>query len=479
MTPRQVLAVLKARWPWIVLVLLLSVAASAAVSLTMLKRYTASATVMLDARSPDQVAGGAPVSYLPAGYLATQSDFIVSERVAREALRQLGLDRDKGLRATWEKIGSGRGDFEAWVADSLTRGLGVRVSPASNIISISYTSADPDYAAKVVNAFVQAYMDSALKMRTERVLQFSGFFDARAKELKADLQRAQERLSEYQQKNGLLVGDDRLNIESVRLAELNMQLLAAQSAGADMAGRLRRAGDQTDQLNEVTRSPAVAALSAEVTREEVRLRELGARLGGNHPQLIEQQTRLSELQAKLAAEKGRAVNSIGFDTNSTQSRVAQISASLEAQRAKVLKLQSQREQSVTLQRDFESAQRAYEQMQQRVAIASLESQNTHTNVTVLKNATAPIAPSSPNLLQNIGASVVAGLLVGIGLVLGLEQLDRRLRSIDDIAAIGQPMLVAIPVSAHAASTTTDTSRTRLMKQRVLSGLPRPVGSRVS
>jgi polysaccharide biosynthesis transport protein len=58
MTPKQVLAVLAARWPWAVAVLLISIAASAVVSTTMLKRYTASAMVMLDARTPDQVAGG-------------------------------------------------------------------------------------------------------------------------------------------------------------------------------------------------------------------------------------------------------------------------------------------------------------------------------------------------------------------------------------------------------------------------------------
>ena len=62
MTPRQVLAVLAARWPWALAVLVLCVCATTVVSMTMLKRYTAWAQVMLDARSPEQVAGGAPNS---------------------------------------------------------------------------------------------------------------------------------------------------------------------------------------------------------------------------------------------------------------------------------------------------------------------------------------------------------------------------------------------------------------------------------
>ena len=473
MTPKQVLAVLSARWPWALGVLLLSVAVSAFVSTTMLKRYTASAMVMLDARSPDQVAGGVPNSSLPGGYLATQMDLIRSERVGRAVIQSLGLSADPNWRAAWQKAGEGQGDFEAWLSEVLVKGLSVKPAPVSNVVTIEYTTDDAAQAARMANAYLQAYMDTSLQLRSERVRQFGGFFDDRARELRSELERAQARLSEYQQKNGILVGDDKLNVESARLAELNTQLMLAQSANAEVAGRLRQAGRQTDQLQEVWRNPAVAALEAEVTREEVRQRELKSRLGESHPQLIEQDARLAELKARLAAEKGRAVNNAGFDNSATQNRVAQISAALEAQRVKVLRMQAQREQSVGLQRDVESAQRAYDSMQQRVSLASVESQNTHTNLTVLKQATAPIAPSSPNLLKNIGASVALGLLLGIGLVIGREQLDRRMRTVDDIAELKQPMLISLPVAAHAHRLATDTSRTQLMKERVLTGLPRP------
>jgi capsular polysaccharide biosynthesis protein len=136
-------------------------------------------------------------------------------------------------------------------------------------------------------------------------------------------------------------------------------------------------------------------------------------------------------------------------------------------------MQAHREQYTALQHDVERAQRDYDAMQQRVNVAGIESQNTHTNVTVLKAASRPLAPSSPNLLKNIGVSVLVGFLLGVGLVVGLEQLDRRLRTIDDLAELKQPMLVSLPVSAHAHREPGETSRTQLMKQRVLTGLPRP------
>jgi polysaccharide biosynthesis transport protein len=473
MTPRQILAVLAARWPWALGVLVLCVAATTFVSMTMLKRYTAWASVMLDARSPDQVAGGSPSSSLPGGYMATQLELINSERVGRAVIRALELGKDADLQAAWRKAGDGNGDFEAWLSESMQRGLSVRPAPVSNVLTVAYTSDDGAYAAAMANAYVKAYIDTSLELRKERLSQFGGFFDARAKELRADLERAQDKLSDYQQKNGVLVGEEKLNIEATRLAELSSQLLAAQSANAEVAGRIRQAGQRPEQLQEVWQNPGVATLAAEVTREEVRASEMTSRLGASHPQLIEQEARLSELRSKLAAEKGRAVSNVSFGNSASQSRVAQISAALEAQRTKVLRMQSQREQSVSLQRDLEGAQKAYDTMQQRVSQASIESQNTQTNLSVLKHATAPMLPSSPNLLKNIGASLALGLLLGVGLLLGCEQLDRRMRTVDDVSELKQPMLVSLPVSAHARRALPDTSRTKLMKQRVLTGLPRP------
>jgi polysaccharide biosynthesis transport protein len=473
MTPRQVLAILAARWPWALAVLVLCVAATTIVSMTMLKRYTASASVMLDARSPDQVAGGAPNSSLPGGYMATQMELLSSERVGRAVIRELGLDKDPGYREAWLKAGQGKGDFEAWLSETMQKGFGVRTAAISNVLTITYTADDGAEAAAIVNAYVKAYIDTSLELRMERLRQHGGFFDARAKELKANLDRAQAKLSEYQQKNGLLVGDEKVDLEATRLAELSAQLLLAQSANAEVTGRLRQAGQRTEQLQEVWQNPAVAALGAEVTREEVRLHEMTSRLGESHPQRIEQEARLSELRAKLAAEKGRAVSNVSFGNSATQSRVAQISSALEAQRSKVLRMQSQREQSVGLQREVDTAQRAFDTMQQRVSQASIESQNTQTNLSVLKHATVPMLPSSPNLLKNIGASVAMGALLGLSLVLGREQLDRRLRTVDDVSELKQPILVSLPVSSHASRSGPDTSRTRLMKQRVLTGLPRP------
>jgi polysaccharide biosynthesis transport protein len=128
---------------------------------------------------------------------------------------------------------------------------------------------------------------------------------------------------------------------------------------------------------------------------------------------------------------------------------------------------------LSLQRDVQSTQQAYEAIQQRVNQASLEGQNTFANMTVLKYATAPLEPSSPKLLKVVVGSTVLGSVLGLCLVLGWEHFDRRMRTADDVSGLRQLVLVSLPVSGHAHKAVSETSRTKLMKQRVLTGLPRP------
>ena len=86
-------------------------------------------------------------------------------------------------------------------------------------------------AAALANAFVQAYTDTTLELRVDPARQYSGFFDSRAKAYRDNFEKAQDRLAQFQKEKGLLVTDERLDIETARLAELSSQLVGLQALG--------------------------------------------------------------------------------------------------------------------------------------------------------------------------------------------------------------------------------------------------------
>ena len=184
----QFLAILKARWLGAMLVFVLTVVSSIAVSLWLPKQYTATASVVVDFK-PDPVTamiyGGLP----PPGLMGTQVEVLQSERVGRRVLRNLKLAESPQVRAQWLDATAGVGNIETWLLDAFQRRLEVKPSREAGVISVSYKAPDANFAAGVANAFVQAYLETSLALRVDPAKQYSAFFDSRAKEARETLER--------------------------------------------------------------------------------------------------------------------------------------------------------------------------------------------------------------------------------------------------------------------------------------------------
>jgi uncharacterized protein involved in exopolysaccharide biosynthesis len=265
-----------------------------------------------------------------------------------------------------------------------------------------------------------------------------------------------------------------MDVETARLANLTAQLVDLQSSAAQNEGKRAQEGVRQDQLPEVVSNPLVSQLSASLATEEARLQELTARYGPRHPQLIEQRARLTEVKSKLEAATARARGSVSVNTSVTQAQVARIEKLLNEQRSKVMKLQGLRDEGELLRRDVEIAQTAFSAMQQQVVETGVESENTSTNVSVLKRATEPVTPSSPKLLRNIAAAAVLGALLGLATALVRELRDRRVRTLADVEGeLGQPLMVTLPEAVFTAGVRRRTLARWIFGNRAVSlGSPR-------
>jgi len=440
----QFLRILRARLWAIVIVTVLCTAAATAISLLLPPKYTAETSVVVDARGGDPLQGVTAQGLLVPGYMATQVDIINSDRVARRVVTLIKLDQAPPVRDQWQEETAGRGDIRVWLANLLQRNLEVRPSRDSTVITIGFTGTDPQFAALVANGFAEAYVETNLELKVEPARQYAKWFDERTGSLRADLESSQSRLSAYQQEHGIVAADERLDVESARLQELSSQLLAVQAQRVDSHSRQAQTGT-ADTLPEVMQNGLIQSLKADLTRQEGARDQLAARLGRNHPELARVRAEIENLQARIATEVQRVASSIGTTTRVNDQREAEIRASLERQKQRVLELKGHRDQIAVLQRDVENAQRAYDLVTQRLAQTSLESENQQGNVVVLTPAVAPLDQSSPRVVLNIVVAAVLGLLLGIGLGLVLEMTDRRVRSAADLVdGLDLPMLGVIP-----------------------------------
>lgn len=444
MSLQQFLVILRARWAIAVSILVAAVAAGTAASLMLPERYTATAEVVLDVKSPDPVYGTLLHAMVMPGYMATQRDVVASDRVAQKAMRLLGLDRDPDKREQWLASTQGRGSFEAWVARGLQSTLAAKPLPESNVIEIAYSSTDPAFAAAAANAFAQAYIDASIELRVEPAKQYARWFGEQDRGFRENLEKAQARLSAHQQKYGIVASEERLDSEIARLNDLSAQLTIVQGQAVEARSKLRSAG-AAGTLPDVMHNPLIHTLKGDIARQEAKLEELAGNLGRNHPQYRRMQSELGSLRQRLEAETQLIASGLATATAVNRSKEAELSAAIAAQKKKVLALRQARDELAALQRDLDAVQKAYDSVSQRFTQSRLESQFTQSNVSVLTFASEPVAPSFPNVPMNILLAIVLGSFCGIGAAFVLELLDRRIRSPDDVVEMLQlPVLGAIP-----------------------------------
>ena len=442
MTLQQFLFILRARYLVALLVFVVTVATTVVVSLLLPKQYTASAAVVIDVKSPDPVSGMMLQGMMAPGYMATQIDIINSDRVAKAVVKLLKLDTSPTVQAQWQEATQGKGNVNDWLANLLQKQLDVKPSRESNVISINYTGNDPDFASAVANAFAQAYIDVNLDLRLAPARQFAAFFEEQTKAARDKLEKAQSALSSYQQANGITSADERMDFETAKLNETSSQLTGVQGQTTDSQSKRNTAN--ADTLSEVIQNPLINSLKADIGRLQAKLTESSVNLGKNHPQTQRTEAELATLRAQLDAETRKITSSIETTYNVGKQREQQLQGALAGQKARVLLLNKQRDELNVLRRDIESAQRAFEVVSQRASQTNIESQTTQTNIAVLNPATAPSAPSKPKVFLNILVSIFLGSLLGIGLALVLELINRRVRSTEDLAeALDIPVLGSI------------------------------------
>lgn len=432
MTVVQFLQVLRARWRLALWILGSSIGIALVLSLVLPKQFTASASVVIDVKSPDPIIGVTSAALTAPSYMATQVDIMESERVAQQVVRALKLGDSAEMRSQWNSDTGSAGNFEIWLANRLKRKLDVKPARESNVIEVRFTSADPRFAAAVANAFVQAYLDILVDLRADPARRYSAFFDDRAKQFRANLESAQARLSAVQRSKGIFASDERLDLETARLNELSTQLLALQAASADSRSREVAGATARDSLQDVIANPAVAALRSELAKQEVRLQELSERVGERHPQLIELRAGIAGLKSKIELESRRVSSSLTIGNIISESRESQVRSALDSQRERVLRMKGERNELAVLQRDVELAQRAYDGVLARLSQVSLESLSTQTNAALLMAATEPSQPTFPRLVLNLPLGAFAGVLLAIACVLASEAADRRIRGSEDV-----------------------------------------------
>ena len=431
------------------IVLGLTVTTTLVINLILPNTYRAVSSIVLNSKGTDPVSGiTMPAAMMP-GYITTQIDIITSPKVAIKVVDDLKLTESKVIVDKFNKETKGQGEIKAWVADLLLANVDAKPSRDSSVVEISFTGADPVFAATIANAFAEAYQETNIQLKVEPAKKAAEFLGEQTKVLRGNLEEAQAKLAKYQQDKGLTSVMGNLDIESARLNDLSSQLVVAQNITFESNSRQEKTAGNGEESPDVAANPIVQSLKVDITRAESKFSELSQKLGPSHPQYQEALAQLNKLKSQLQEERRKATTTIGGTASINKQREAEIRASLAKQKARVLELNLTRDQLSVLQRDVENAQRAMDAASQRFTATTLEGSANQTDIAILNPATPPVNASSPRVILNTVLSIFLGGLLAIAVSLLVERLDRRLRRREDISDLDMQVLALIKTGSAA------------------------------
>ncbi|MEX0707135.1 MAG: GNVR domain-containing protein [Woeseia sp.] len=239
MSVALILTILRAHW--FLILASLGVAIFTAVLLTSAQdeRYEAVASVIVDYQAENPFNNSSISPRSSGSYMATQLDIIRSDKVAARVLERVDIARSPELTdgVSSAATSSGAGHREELLSQ-LKQNLDVSAGyDNSQMIKIGYNARDPETAAQIANAFAAAYIATSLELSREPLQQNAAWFDEQIQVLRRRLRAAEARLTEFQQEQGIVALDEKLDTETERLREVSSSLVEAQSNLFDVQSR--------------------------------------------------------------------------------------------------------------------------------------------------------------------------------------------------------------------------------------------------
>ena len=458
--PRKLLLVLWRRiWIFLIVVAAVLAAVIGYVQLTP-KRYSATATVLIEPRKGDPIqpretaqADQAPTS----DFIDTQILVVDSLQTASAVVRALDLTNDAEF-APQAAGGGGVGQSEAEqqsarvlsAAQRLRSAVTIRRAGQTALIEVTATSLSPVQAARIANEYTAQYLASITTSKRTSETQANAQIDSRLTQLRTQAEQADAALQHYKIANGLMSAEGATMAEQ-ETSSLNQQIAAARAALAERQGRLAAArrqvtpggggGDVASALS----SGTIGALRGQEAESSRTLAQLRARYGERHPAIAQEEQRLADVRRQIQLEIDRILSSLQAEVNVAQSGLSSLLGSQSQSRAKLASNAQAQVGYMELDRKATAARTIYEAFLNRSRGTAARDGIDAPIASVSAPAAEPTAPSSPNTRLAYLLGSVFAILAGLIAVAVVEFLDGGIRTKLDIEKrLGARYLGAVP-----------------------------------
>jgi uncharacterized protein involved in exopolysaccharide biosynthesis/Mrp family chromosome partitioning ATPase len=397
--------------------------------------YASSAQVMLEPRKNTVTDLSAVLSDLPTDSASVQNQIqvLTSRDLAAQVVDKLNLMQDPEFNAPPAAISlnpihwlfpDNETEADAEVrqfnitVDNFLKKLTVEAVGLSSTIEVTFSSRDPETAARITNALVDAYVEQQLNAKFDATHKTTEWLLQRIRLLAQQVQVDEAAVQRYKAENNLNDTADGAPLIDQQMTGINTQLvqaradLAAKVANYDRIQSLMQSGHAAD-VSQIVASPLIVQLreqQAEAIQSEA---QLETRYGARNPKLIAAQSQKRDLDAKIAEEVDRLAGSVANDVAVARAQVVSLESSLRKSEAESTDQNLARVKLKALEANAVSTRSMYEAFVTRLREAQDQDAIQVPDVHVISHAPVPSLPSSPPRLLISLAAIPLSLMLGL------------------------------------------------------------------
>ena len=389
-------------------------------------------------------------------YIETESKILTSETLALQTIRSTGL-------ASHAEYSSGEGPSEAIASGSLANhkrppelatflgSLSVRRVPNSRLLDVTFESTDAQLAARVVNAHIENFKEDNFRSRYQAIAQASSWLSDQLDDLKLKVQHSEDARIEYERKNQIWELDDKQNVSTQRLSDINKELTDAQSERMKRQALYEFAKSGTaDSVPELRSDAVLQDLFKKRGDLNSQASDALAQYGPNFPKVQRLQGQLKEIDQLISDEKKSITDQMGNDYNAARQRETLLTQALDQQKIEASQMSERLVEYNILKREAEANKTLYDGMLTKLKEANIAGALKSSNIRVVDPAMIPSTPTRPAKTRNVALAIIVGLVGGIGLALLREYLDNTVKTPDDIETLSRlPSLAVVPAFSES------------------------------
>jgi len=321
----------------------------------------------------------------------------------------------------------------------------------SLMVSINYRHPNPDVAAEIANLFADAYSNYNAKVRVDESMRAVSELEQRANDQRKKVDEIAASIQAYRERNKLVSLDERTDIDTETLKELNTLVTQTSAVLQNAEIRLnqvknaQKSGRTLLELPFIASVPAVSQLQGQVAAQKIVVAQLSERYRDKYPLMLSARRTLDQAETELRQAIDTSAAQVEADYQTALQNYTKAQAARVDQEKQSLSLDRYGLEYSNLQRDFEVNEKILgqildlERMRQTASAGTLENQNAR----ILDRAAPSKKPVFPKYPVNLGLGAIGGLLLGLSLAFFVAHIDDRIKSAFDIENVAGLSLIGI------------------------------------